>query len=182
MIGDLQRRNINAAFDTLDVTGDDHIDQDDFRVRVDRLRTLRPDMDEKLACELRDTFDAWWEIIRRAADSDGDGRVTREEFTAAIDAGLEEDPAYIDQMVRVAQAVADAADRDGDGMLDRSELDLIYKAFDVDVDFSEETFRRLDRDGDGLFSTTEWAQTVRDMFSSTDRATAAAIAFGPVPK
>ncbi|MEJ8667514.1 hypothetical protein WKI71_00045 [Streptomyces sp. MS1.AVA.1] len=39
--------------------------------------------------------------------------MTREEFTAAIDAGLEEDPVYIDQMVRVAQVVAEAADRDG---------------------------------------------------------------------
>ncbi|WP_406263722.1 EF-hand domain-containing protein [Streptomyces sp. NBC_00191] len=181
MPDDLQRRNINAAFNTLDVTGDNYIDQDDFHVRADRLRMLRPDMDDKLAGELRKTFDAWWEIIRRAADGDGDGRVTREEFTAAIDAGLEEDPAYIDQMVRVAQVVADTADRDGDGMLDRSELGLIYKAFDVDVDFSEETFRRLDRDGDGLFSTEEWAQAVRDMFSSTDRATPGAVAFGPVP-
>jgi hypothetical protein len=55
-------------------------------VRADRLRALRPDLDDKLASELRKTFDARWETIRRAADGDGDGRVTREEFTRGREA------------------------------------------------------------------------------------------------
>lgn len=48
-----------------------------------------------------------------------DHRVTRQEFIDAVDAGMEPDPQYIEQILRVARVVARAADLDDDGMLDR---------------------------------------------------------------
>lgn len=71
-----------------------------------------------------------------AADTDGDGRVSKAEFLAAAKAG-KGDPAK-----RFA-----TLDRNGDGMLDRSEIDAMLAR----------RFKRLDTDGDGVASPSERA-------------------------
>ena len=71
-----------------------------------------------------------------AADTDGDGRVSRAEFIAAAKAG-KRDPAK-----RFTKL-----DRNGDGMLDRSEIDAMLAR----------RFKRIDSNGDGLISPKERA-------------------------
>jgi hypothetical protein len=71
-----------------------------------------------------------------AADTDGDGRVSKAEFIASAKAG-KGDPAK-----RFAKI-----DRNGDGMLDKSEIDTML----------ERRFKKLDANGDGVASATERA-------------------------
>lgn len=70
-----------------------------------------------------------------AADSDGDGRISRAEFLAAR--GGKGDPA-----ARFAKM-----DANGDGFLDRSEIDAFFAR----------RFRRMDRDGNGVLTAQERA-------------------------
>jgi hypothetical protein len=69
-----------------------------------------------------------------AADTDGDGRVSRAEFVAAAKVG-KGDPAK--RFARI--------DRNGDGMLDKAEIDAMLA----------KRFARLDSDGDGVLSPAE---------------------------
>jgi hypothetical protein len=71
-----------------------------------------------------------------AADTDGDGRVSRAEFTAAATGG-KGDPAR--RFTRL--------DRNGDGYVDRAEVDVMLGR----------RFRRLDADGDGMVTPLERA-------------------------
>ncbi|QYE36678.1 EF-hand domain-containing protein [Polymorphobacter sp. PAMC 29334] len=71
-----------------------------------------------------------------AADTDGDGRVSRDEFLAAAKAG-KGDPAK--RFARI--------DRNGDGMLDKAEIDAMLA----------KRFARLDSNGDGVLSPAERA-------------------------
>ena len=71
-----------------------------------------------------------------AADTDGDGRISKAEFIAAAKAG-KGDPG-----ARFAKF-----DRNGDGMLDRSEIDAL----------AARRFKRLDADGDGVATAQERA-------------------------
>jgi EF hand len=71
-----------------------------------------------------------------AADTDGDGKVSKAEFIASAKAG-KGDPAK-----RFAKI-----DRNGDGMLDKTEIDAMLAR----------RFRRVDTDGDGVASAAERA-------------------------
>jgi len=71
-----------------------------------------------------------------AADTDGDGKVSKAEFIAAAKAG-KGDPA-----ARFAKL-----DRNGDGMLDRPEIDAM----------AAQRFRHLDANGDGVATAQERA-------------------------
>lgn len=71
-----------------------------------------------------------------AADTNGDGRVSRDEFVAAAKSG-KGDPAK--RFARI--------DRNGDGMLDKAEIDAMLAR----------RFARLDTDGNGVLSPAEQA-------------------------
>lgn len=69
-----------------------------------------------------------------AADTDGDGRVSRAEMTAAAANGKRDPARMFDRM-----------DANGDGYLDRGEIRAALK----------QRFRRMDRDGDGVVTPDE---------------------------
>jgi hypothetical protein len=69
-----------------------------------------------------------------AADTDGDGKVSKAEFLAAAKAGK------ADPTRRFARL-----DRNGDGLLDKSEIETMLSR----------RFKRLDADGDGVASSAE---------------------------
>ncbi|MGE7384585.1 EF-hand domain-containing protein [Streptomyces sp. NPDC004126] len=179
MLGTVQRTNMNRMFDTIDVSGDGVISKADFEIMAQRVRGMSPSMDADLAAEIDDAFDAWWEAIRVAADADGNGEVSREEFVAAIENGLENDADYGDTMVRHAELTFRAADEDGDGRLTPVEMERIYRAFGLNEQFSEDVFARIDLDGDGYVSVDECVRATRDLYSSNDPQSPGAIVYGP---
>ncbi|MCZ0989200.1 EF-hand domain-containing protein [Streptomyces diastatochromogenes] len=180
MLGNVQQTNLDRVFDTLDVTRDGAISKADFQIMAQRMRALRPAMDAKLATEIDETFDAWWEAIRRAADADGNGEITREEFVAAIAQGLENDPEYVDKMVKVSVVTFNAADEEGDGRLTPLQVERIYRAYGVNEQLSSETFSRIDLNGDGFVSVDEFVRAARDVYSSNDPEAPGVVMFGPL--
>lgn len=180
MLGTVQQTNLNRVFDALDITGDGDISADDFQALARNVRAVRDDVDTELAAEIDQAFSDWWEIFRAAADSDGDGRVSREEFILAVDNGLQNDPKYIDRMMHVSEVAFHAADTDGTGRLTPTQVERIYEAFGVDSRFSAETFSRIDRDGDGFITIDELLQASRDVYRSNDPEAAGVVLFGPV--
>ncbi|MFE7413090.1 EF-hand domain-containing protein, partial [Streptomyces laurentii] len=166
MLGQVQKSNIDRVFDTLDVTRDGVIGADDFRTMAQRMVALRVHMEPRLLAEIQGTFAAWWETIRQAADVEGNGHISREEFTAAAARGLDQDPEYVDKMIRVSEVTFRAADEEGDGLLTRSQVERIYQAFGVDEALSAETFRRIDLNGDGTVSIEEFVSAARDVWTA----------------
>jgi Ca2+-binding EF-hand superfamily protein len=179
MLGQVQRTNLNRVFDTLDLTGDGFISQDDFASLAQRMRSLRPGLDHQLAAEIDQAFSGWWQHFS-TADTDGDGQVSREEFLNAVENGLQKQPGFADQMVRVSQVTFRAADIEGNGQLTREQVRNIYRAYGVDEEHSAATFERLDRDGDGVITVDEYVQAARDVYLSDDENAPGAVMFGPV--
>ncbi|MDQ1031676.1 hypothetical protein QF035_009258 [Streptomyces umbrinus] len=129
MLGQVQKTNMDRVFDTLDVTRDGVVGADDFQITAQRMRSLRPNIDPQVLAEIEETFTAWWETIRDAADADGDGQITREEFVTASARGLEKDPAYVDKMVKVSEVTFRAADEEGDGQLTPLQVDAVDRTY-----------------------------------------------------
>ncbi|MEU0148932.1 oxygenase MpaB family protein [Streptomyces sp. NPDC006288] len=114
------RRSAREFFtEVLDQTGDGHLDWPDLAAMARELCS-RLDLDEPEETRLYDAFAAWWRELQTALDTDGDGRVSVEEYAAAAPslAG----PA----LIRVAEALFAATDADGDQFIDAEEYRLLF--------------------------------------------------------
>ncbi|MFW6725348.1 EF-hand domain-containing protein, partial [Streptomyces sp. MAR4 CNY-716] len=120
----------------LDQTGDGHLDWPDLAAMARELST-RLDLDEPEETRLYDAFAAWWRELQAALDTDGDGRVSAEEYAAAVPslAG----PA----LIRVAEVLFDATDKDGNGSIDADEYrTLFHTAFHRDLTTTDGAYGR----------------------------------------
>ncbi|MFD4633768.1 oxygenase MpaB family protein [Streptomyces sp. NPDC058284] len=115
----------------LDQTGDGHIDWPDLAAMARELST-RLDLDEPEETRLYDAFAAWWRELQADLDTDGDGRVSADEYAAAIPslAG----PA----LIRVAEVLFDATDKDSSGTIDADEYRTLFRtAFHRDLTITD---------------------------------------------
>ncbi|MEW5660122.1 MULTISPECIES: oxygenase MpaB family protein [Streptomyces] len=139
------RRSAKEFFhQVLDQTGDGHLDWPDLAAMARELAT-RLDLDEPEETRLYDAFAAWWRELQAALDTDGDGRVSADEYAAAVPslAG----PA----LIRVAEVLFDATDKDGSGAIDADEHRTLFRtAFHRDLTTTHSTYGRSAFVGDFL--------------------------------
>ncbi|MGW8574375.1 oxygenase MpaB family protein [Streptomyces niveus] len=139
------RRSAGEFFrQVLDQTGDGYLDWPDLAAMARELST-RLDLDEPEETRLYDAFAAWWRELQTALDTDGDGRVSADEYAAAIPslAG----PA----LIRVAEVLFDATDKDGSGSIDADEHRTLFRtAFHRDLSPTDGAYGRSTFVGDFL--------------------------------
>ncbi|MFI8233941.1 oxygenase MpaB family protein [Streptomyces sp. NPDC085900] len=139
------RRSAEEFFrQVLDQTGDGYLDWPDLAAMARELAT-RLDLDEPAETRLYDAFAAWWRELQAALDTDGDGRVSADEYAAAVPtlAG----PA----LIRVAEVLFDAADKDGSGTIDSHEYRALFRTgFHRDLTTADSAYRRSAFVGDFL--------------------------------
>lgn len=139
------RRSAEDFFrQVLDQTGDGHLDWPDLAAMARELAT-RLDLDEPEETRLYEAFAAWWRELQAALDTDGDGRVSADEYAAAVPslAG----PA----LIRVAEVLFDVTDKDGSGTIDADEHRTLFRtAFHRDLTTTNATYGRSAFVGDFL--------------------------------
>jgi len=163
-------RALAARFEALDVNADGYLDEADYTALATRLVVASGfAVGNGVDSKVRDRYLALWETLRLAMDSDGDRRVSRAEFIAAVAAGTAGDGADFDRAVAaVASAVVDLADFDDDDRLDEAEFQKLFAALGVaDIDGGQ-AFLDLDRDGDGYLSRKELFLALREFYSNPD--------------
>ncbi|WPO76746.1 oxygenase MpaB family protein [Streptomyces sp. KN37] len=139
------RRSAEEFFrQVLDQTGDGHLDWPDLAAMARELAT-RLDLDEPEETRLYDAFATWWRELQAALDVDGDGRISADEYAAAVPslAG----PA----LIRVAEVLFDATDKDGSGTIDADEYRTLFRtAFHRDLTTTDGAYGRSAFVGDFL--------------------------------
>lgn len=139
------RRSAEDFFrQVLDQTGDGHLDWPDLAAMARELAT-RLDLDEPEETRLYEAFAAWWRELQAALDTDGDGRVSADEYAAAVPslAG----PA----LIRVAEVLFDVTDKDGSGTIDADEHRTLFRtAFHRNLTTTNATYGRSAFVGDFL--------------------------------
>ncbi|MEU0299644.1 oxygenase MpaB family protein [Streptomyces sp. NPDC006175] len=153
--GDENRRDAREFFsEVLDQTGDGILDWPDLAAMARELCS-RLDLDEPEETRLYDAFAAWWRELQAALDSDGDGRVSEEEYTAASPslAG----PA----LIRVAEVLFDVTDADGDQFVDAEEYRALFRR----------GFGRTVVDAEGRYSRSAFVRDFLSFMSGRQRST-----------
>lgn len=128
MLGDLQRRKAAHYFDLIDEDNNGLIERADFRMRANRLAEALDVTEEHEREQLQRRVMEWWTHLSSLADANDDGQITREEWRK-----------YWERF-KVAVSM---------GSTSRS-MDNLERA-------ARETFRAIDRNGDGQVSEDEFA-------------------------
>jgi juvenile hormone diol kinase len=117
--------------------------------------------------------------LQKNADTDGDQRVTLEEFLAHQER-LMADEAYFNETIgNVAHQFVATMDGDGDGKINLDEFLAGHAAFQIDAATSESIFRMMDQDGDNHVRYEELVGAVRKFYFSTDPNDPANMLMGP---
>jgi Ca2+-binding EF-hand superfamily protein len=177
---DLRERNIGLVFDALDTDRDGYITEDDLVAAGHRALDAFGITDAGLRAEILGMSQSAWQRLRADCDSDGDGRVSRAEHTAAYTAGLGGPQAYYQQLTGpIVDRYARLIDQDGDGFIEAGEYARLFASHGVDEGIARAAFERLDADADGKISVAEFSDAIGQLMLSQDPADPGTVVLGP---
>ncbi|WP_201440413.1 EF-hand domain-containing protein [Saccharothrix sp. 6-C] len=180
MTSSMMDRKFDSLFDWFDQNRDGHLTHDDLEATATVFSQVAPPEDHANITAIHDAFEQWWQLLLRHSDTDGDGRVSRDEFIAVMKTDVTAPEHFESAVMAIADAILDAFDTDGDGVLSRAEYLRLYGALGVARQHTEEAFTRLDRDGSGTISYEEYRQAIVDFYLSTDPEAPGNYLLGPV--
>jgi uncharacterized protein (DUF2236 family)/Ca2+-binding EF-hand superfamily protein len=164
--------------EVLDQTGDGYITVHDLRAMAHNV-CWQLELDEAAEARVYEAFEGWWEQLRAVMDANGDGKVSREEFTAATLAGCDRGEAYLEHgLLPALRAVFTAADTDGSGFLEFDEYRVVFGGPRVHPAELSHGFRQLDTDGDGRITVEEFLGGFTEFFTARADSTSGAQLLG----
>ncbi|XP_014681302.1 PREDICTED: sarcoplasmic calcium-binding proteins II, V, VI, and VII-like [Priapulus caudatus] len=162
---DFRVKKLQKMFHTFfDVNNDGVLEQADFEQTAERFRSVSGwAAGSPEATKTRKVILGLWERLRSKADSDGDGKVTFQEYLAASDAGtttaFRQD--YRDFFFKVI-------DDTGDGIIDKDEYLRVFKKFGIDAAALGDAFDSFTKNGTVPVNAEYFAQLWKEYFTSND--------------
>lgn len=148
---------IDQRFALLDHDGNGTLEHDDFQGLAKRLvEGLGEPVSSPKGSALLSGISELWRAMLRCTDMDGDQRISREEFGAALETGRLVTDDSVGATVRLTvQALLDLCDSDGNGELDEAELSDLLRLCGIPAEEAPRIFAELDTDGSGALSVDE---------------------------
>jgi Ca2+-binding EF-hand superfamily protein len=173
-VNDIQKARYDRCFNAY-VGSDGYLSEESFTAHTKTLAELRhQDVDSPAIRALVSELHGWWEQISAAADTDGDGRISRDEWYAFAEV-LTENLRQVTEAgrdwplepwIRFLYGVIDA---NGDGLISKQEyadwLAALGLAADTDIDAA---FAGFDKNQDGSLSWEEFAECSRQFWMTFD--------------
>jgi Ca2+-binding EF-hand superfamily protein len=178
---ELQTKKLTHRFSLLDTDGDGVISQSDYEAIATRLATRygaqkgSPQYEMLMAIHV-----SLWTELRQLADANGDGQVSSSEYVNAYAILLARSDAYDRLVAKPARGIIAMADQDGDGRLSQREYADGMSGYNLPESLASQSFRQLDRDGDGYITLDEMLKNVEEFYMSSDPAARGNWLFGPV--
>lgn len=172
-------RKLTRRFELLDANGDGYLERADYETLARKLvRGFAESPTSPKGKAVIDTYVQYWENFVSRMDSDGDGKVTKDEFIDAIGRKI----INADEFDRIARphfhAVAVLADTNDDGELDRDEYVRLMAMYGVDRRDALDAFEQIDANHDNLLSVEELTAAARDFYLSDNDNSSGSAMFG----
>ncbi len=181
MLSDLQTQKLTRYFQVYDIDDDGRIDSADFDRIVHNVMILHwADEGTALTDALRAAYARFWDGLRKAADGDGDGEVSLDEWLAYWQLTLEDDRRYEEEVHHLTDRLFRVFDLDEDDTIGAAEFMDFFGVFGLPVDLAESVFVELDANGDGVISREELLAVAREFYRSDDPEAPGNLLFGPV--
>ncbi|MCX5206010.1 EF-hand domain-containing protein [Streptomyces sp. NBC_00237] len=161
-------QKFSILFDWFDQDRNGQLSAGDLRATATVFAQVARNEDHVNVRAIHASFEQWWQLLLRYADADGDGQVSRQEFTATMEASVTTPEHFESAVMAIADAVMNAADTNTDGVLSRDEYTRMYEVLGVAPELSGPAFDRLDLDGDGVISHDEYRTAIVDFYLSNN--------------
>ncbi|MCX4783590.1 EF-hand domain-containing protein [Streptomyces sp. NBC_01264] len=161
-------RKMRSMFALLDADRDGFLCADDLTAVADRMDAVFPGQAARIGT-LRSTLHELWQD-HLAPTVAGAGRLDVEAFELGIRRSVSVSPVtLLETLHEGACAWLSLCDTDGNGLIDLEEYQRLNQAIGgLPAQQMEESFRRLDRDGDGTLDPAEIDAAVVEFFTSED--------------
>lgn len=113
-------------------------------------------------------FTHWWDVLLQAGDGDPLDKIGKQQFIGIMYSSVIEPENFELAIGYIVDGLMAALDTDGSGTLSREEYVAMYDKIEIPPETSEEAFGRLDRDGSGELSYTEFKQAIVEYYLSPD--------------
>ncbi|MEV6161926.1 EF-hand domain-containing protein [Streptomyces sp. NPDC052052] len=180
MTSAVKSQKFSILFDWFDQGRDGQLTQDDLRATADVFARVAAEDDHTNITAMRDAFERWWQLLLRHGDTNGDGRLSRQEFIAVTEANVTAPEHFGGAVMAIIDALMNTLDTDRDGFLSRDEYVRMYDALGISPERSGEAFTRLDLNGDGVISHEEFRMAISDFYLSTDPDAPGNYMLGPI--
>lgn len=173
MLTDLQQRKLTKLFSMYDSDYTGVLVKKDFELMFKKLSTLRNWSLRSPRClVLQDKLMRKWQELEKKADTAHKKQVSRAEWLAYYDDGLEE-------ILSLMDLIFDVFDQDEDGKVNQAEWGQLLAAFNESPVYAPLVFPPLDADQDGWLTKAEFLQHFSAFCCSDEADNLANSMFGP---
>ncbi|MFJ9624382.1 EF-hand domain-containing protein [Streptomyces sp. NPDC101181] len=154
-------QRVALVFSLLDANANGVLEEDDFELMAERVVRVARGSDQAAKDAMRAAFRRYWTTLRTQLDSNGDGEISFEEYTACVLS-----PERFDATVGVfAEALAALGDPDGDGLIERPLFVDLMTAIGFDPANVDALFDAFGpSDGDRVRVET-WVEGIKDYYA-----------------
>ncbi|UGY91014.1 aldehyde dehydrogenase family protein [Streptomyces gobiensis] len=178
----LLNEKIDVCFGHIDADANGSLDREDlFTLGARLLAEFGESATSPKGTQLMDGMVRFWNAIAAAADADGDGRLTPEEYRTGMKGAFITSAEGFAQAFRpMLEAVCGLLDTDGDGEVDEKEFQAWQRVFRTAPEDRAAAFRALDADGSGKLSVDELLDAMHQYYTSTDPGAPGNALYGPL--
>ncbi|MFD5826271.1 EF-hand domain-containing protein [Lentzea sp. NPDC060358] len=152
---------VTVIFRLFDRDGDGRLEQEDFESMAGDVVRAAPQSGEQAKIVMRDAFERYWRTLVAELDTDRDGTISLDEFTACVLA-----PERFDDTVsEFAVALAALGDPDGDGLIERPVFVSLMSAIGFDDDAIHALFDAFDPSPADEITVSTWVEGIKDFYS-----------------
>jgi len=198
MLSEIMKKKLAKHFQFQDSNKDGFVEKSDWEQCAQNLAEIRgwaSDSSEYKAI-LAKHIDIW-KTSWLPADTDGDGKVSKEEYLELVeqlqsgdtlsvdqDAASQEEPekkiSHLDRLYDLFDAIFDIIDVDDDGEIGLDDYKQYFKAWGVDESLAQDSFASIDLNSDGILKRMAFVQFGTNFFVSNDENEFGNLIFGPL--
>ncbi|MGD1853238.1 MAG: EF-hand domain-containing protein [Leptolyngbyaceae cyanobacterium] len=180
MLTDIQTRKLTKLFHLYDANNDGVLIQQDLSILATRLAKLcKGDESASHHTQILTHLQQDWACLCQAADSDGDIRITLDEWLTYYDQVLNDIKQYTNRVIALVTLLFTAFDRDGDGQISEQEWIGLLSVFNVLPIYASSIFLNLDVNQDGVLNQDEVLTLIHDFFYINEPSAPVNVMFGP---
>ncbi|MFI6347789.1 EF-hand domain-containing protein [Streptomyces sp. NPDC050560] len=151
---------VRLVFTLFDANGNGQLEADDFDLMTERVRHSLPDADEARHAALAASLRTYWTTLVTALDTDGDGRISFEEFQGVV-LSPERFDAALDEF---AHALAALGDLKGDGRVARPTFIALMTAIGFELSNVHALFDDFGPDGSDEITADTWVTGIKEYY------------------
>jgi Ca2+-binding EF-hand superfamily protein len=152
---------VELIFRLFDADGNGRLAANDFELMAERVADAAPDSDDSAIRAIRTAFRKYWNTLLTELDTNHDGRISFDEFTACVLS-----PERFDETISdFAEALAALGDPDGDDLIERPLFVDLMTAIGFDLPNINALFDAFEPDAQDRVAVPVWVEAIKEYYA-----------------